>query len=59
MTKIMNIGEIQKPYEEGHILLSKTEINPAQLYGGSWEYLENTHLFQGWYIYEKVGTEND
>lgn len=38
----------------GYVLISAVEMNPANLYGGEWMYLTDTHLFQGWYIYVRT-----
>lgn len=37
----------------GKIYLTKGEENPAQLFGGTWE-LNESHLFLGWKIYERL-----
>lgn len=41
-------------FPPGYVMISALEVNPAELYGGEWEYLEDTHLFQGWYIYVRI-----
>lgn len=41
-------------FPPGYVLLSAVEMNPADLFGGEWMYLEDTHLFQGWYIYVRT-----
>lgn len=36
------------------LYISAAETNPAAIFGGTWEYLENVHLFQGWYVYRRI-----
>lgn len=42
----------------GFLYLSSTPINPAEKFGGTWVYVEDAHLFQGWYIYIRIADEN-
>ena len=36
------------------LYFSATETNPAAIFGGTWEYLEDVHIFQGWYVYKRI-----
>ena len=38
----------------GSLFLSDIETNPAAIFGGTWEYLSDTHMFQGWYAYKRI-----
>ena len=37
----------------GEIKLSKTAINPAEVYGGTWDYYDN-HMFLGFHVYQRT-----
>ena len=44
---------MQVAYPKGIVIFSASAINPAQQYGGTWV-LQDTHMFQGWYVYVKT-----
>lgn len=46
-------GSSSSIYPQGMIYITTGEENPAELFGGEWEYLDN-HLFMGWKIYRKT-----
>lgn len=49
---IKALGSDQKPV--GNVYLTTSEAdNPALAFGGTWELLA-THMFQGWYVYERL-----
>lgn len=49
---IKALGSDQKPV--GNVYLTTSEAgNPALAFGGTWELL-TTHMFQGWYVYERL-----
>ncbi len=37
----------------GEIKFSRTEFNPAEVYGGTWDYYEN-HMFLGFHVYQRT-----
>ena len=43
----------KKYYPVGRMIRSKNQLNPADMYGGTWE-LSTFHDFQGVYIYTKI-----
>lgn len=44
-------------YPKGFMIYSKEEIDPAILFGGTWEYDADSHDFEGLYKYTRIEEE--